>query len=128
MQKFAQAIGYKQLKLALLSSVNNPNKKIFSATEAEKIKLTFERIGNNDLLIEGPLTFENATDMESVIKNNLKSEIAGDVDASRVFKPEFMPTSWIPPASSVRGTNEFTKYFSSHAGNLHQSTREHCGS
>ncbi|MEJ7218256.1 phosphate acyltransferase [Staphylococcus gallinarum] len=81
LQNFAQAIGYKQLKLALLSSVNNPNKKIFSATEAEKIKLTFERIGNNDLLIEGPLTFENATDMESVIKNNLKSEIAGDVDA-----------------------------------------------
>ncbi|MCG7339708.1 phosphate butyryltransferase [Staphylococcus sp. ACRSN] len=81
LQNFAQSIGYKQLKVALLSSVNFPNRKIKSATEAEKIKLTFERIGNNELLVGGPLTFEYATNMESVIKDNFKSEIAGDVDA-----------------------------------------------
>lgn len=81
LQTFAQSIGYQQLKVALLSSVNSSNRKIISATDAEKIKLTFERIGNKNLIVEGPLTFEYATNMESVIKDNIKSEIAGDVDA-----------------------------------------------
>ncbi|WP_341636961.1 phosphate acyltransferase [Staphylococcus casei] len=79
--KFSEDLGYQQFKVGLLSSVEIPSRKIPSSTDAEKIKYTFNRDNSTHLIVDGPLAFDNAISMESVIKKNVKSSVAGDVDA-----------------------------------------------
>ncbi|WP_411775944.1 phosphate acyltransferase [Staphylococcus equorum] len=78
---FSKALGYEQFKVGLLSSVEKVTRKISSSTDSEKIKNIFNRDWDDYLIVDGPLAFDNAISMESVIKKNIKSTVAGDVDA-----------------------------------------------
>lgn len=79
--EFSKALGYDQFKVGILSSVEKPTKKILSSTDAEKLKNIFSRTTSDYLFVDGPLAFDNAISMESVIEKNIKSHVAGDVDA-----------------------------------------------
>lgn len=78
---FSKALGYEQFKVGLLSSVEKVTRKISSSTDSEKIKNIFNRDWDDYLIVDGPLALDNAISMESVIKKNIKSTVAGDVDA-----------------------------------------------
>ncbi|MDN6837197.1 MAG: phosphate butyryltransferase, partial [Staphylococcus equorum] len=78
---FSKTLGYEQFKVGLLSSVEKVTRKIPSSTDSEKIKNIFNRDVDDYLIVDGPLAFDNAISMESVIKKNIKSTVAGDVDA-----------------------------------------------
>ncbi|WP_436853945.1 phosphate acyltransferase [Staphylococcus caeli] len=77
---FAQSLGYEHFKLGILSSVEHPTRKIQSSLDAEKLKNSISRQSSDFLYVDGPFAFDNAISMESVIKKNIKSSVAGDVD------------------------------------------------
>src|SRR5699024_1307708 len=78
--EFSKALGYDQFKVGLLSSVGNVTRKIQSSTDSQKLTNIFSRNKDEYLLVDGPLAFDNAISMESVINKNIKSSVAGDVD------------------------------------------------
>lgn len=78
---FSKKIGYTHFNIGLLSSVESPHKKIQSSVDAEKIKHIFNREANDYLNIDGPILFDNAISKKNAIQKNIKSNIAGDVDA-----------------------------------------------
>lgn len=81
LSKFAMSLGYVKFKIALLSSVEKPIKKIQSSLDAVKLKQIFSRKQSEFLFVDGPFVFENAISMQNVIKKNIKSSVAGDADA-----------------------------------------------
>ncbi|PHK49786.1 phosphate acyltransferase [Staphylococcus edaphicus] len=81
LSNFAKSLGYEQFKVGLLSSVEKAVKKIQSSIDSEKLKQIFHRAESNFLVVDGPFAFDNAVNMESVIKKHITSSVAGDVDA-----------------------------------------------
>ncbi|MDU7693577.1 MAG: bifunctional enoyl-CoA hydratase/phosphate acetyltransferase [Helicobacter sp.] len=75
----ARKMGIKVPKAAVLSAVESPYPKMPSSIEAKEIvDLTKEL--EKDVIIEGPLAFDNAISSESCKIKKIDSKLAGDVD------------------------------------------------
>ena len=76
----AKALGYKQPKVGLVSSVEKLNPKILSTVEAESIKAYYLEHPQTDFLIDGPFAVDNMVSMASVHHKGLGGPVAGKAD------------------------------------------------
>lgn len=77
---FTQNLGYSKIKVAMLSAVDGVDSQVTSSVDAQEVTQHFSTSVRPYLLIDGPLAFDNAISMESVIRKSIKSPVAGDAD------------------------------------------------
>ncbi len=73
-----RALGINPIRAALSSAVDYPDKNIPSSVEA--FELAKELSGNNELLVQGPLTFEAALSKDIAGLKNVEGPVAGEAD------------------------------------------------
>ncbi|MCY1601233.1 phosphate acyltransferase [Staphylococcus pettenkoferi] len=78
---FAQQLGYSELKVGLLSSIEKATKSVPSSVEAAEIKDYFTEHPVSQLKVDGPFAFDNALNVDNARRKGIQSEVAGDVDA-----------------------------------------------
>ena len=78
---FAQQLGYSELKVGLLSSIEKATKSVPSSVEAAEISDYFAEHPVAQLKVDGPFAFDNAMNVDNARRKGIQSEVAGDVDA-----------------------------------------------
>ncbi len=78
--ELAQVLGIETPKVAILSAVETVNPKIESTLEAAALCKMADRGQITGGLLEGPLAFDNAINVEAARKKGIKSEVAGKAD------------------------------------------------
>lgn len=76
----ANAMGYSKPKVALLSAVEAVNPKIQSTVDAAIISRMNARGQISGCVVEGPLAFDNAVDVQAARIKGITSEVAGTAD------------------------------------------------
>ncbi len=76
----AQALGYQQPKVGLVSAVEKVNPKILSTVEALAIKQYYQDHPTSSFLIDGPFAIDNMVSMASVLHKGLGGPVAGLAD------------------------------------------------
>lgn len=76
----ANAMGYAKPKVALLSAVEAVNPKIQSTVDAAIISRMNARGQISGCVVEGPLAFDNAVDIQAARIKGITSEVAGTAD------------------------------------------------
>lgn len=76
----ARAIGIGTPKAAILSAVETVNPAIASTLDAAALTLMARRGQISDVLVDGPLAFDNAISAAAAEEKGIKSDVAGDAD------------------------------------------------
>ncbi|MFL6831696.1 MAG: bifunctional enoyl-CoA hydratase/phosphate acetyltransferase, partial [Xanthobacteraceae bacterium] len=75
--ELAHALGLAQPKVAILSAMETINPKVPSTIEAAALCKMAERGQITGGILDGPLAFDNAIDLEAAAIKGIKSEVAG---------------------------------------------------
>ncbi len=76
----ARALGNPNPRVALLSAIETVNPKIQSSLDASLIAKMGEREQIGKCILDGPLAFDNAIDIEAARTKGIESEVAGKAD------------------------------------------------
>lgn len=75
-----QALGYEQPKVGIIEANELVNPKIESSIEAEKLMLLNEEAPFCTGILQGPISFDLATDPQAVAAKHYQGKVAGDAD------------------------------------------------
>lgn len=80
-KQFTHKLGYTDLKVALLSSVEKPSEKIPSSVHADQLKQYYANTNEIEgVVVDGPFALDNAIDKQSALLKGITSPVAGDAD------------------------------------------------
>ncbi len=75
-----QALGIKQPKVAILAAVETVNSSMKATTDAAIISKMSQRGQLGEVIVDGPLAFDNAVSKKAAEHKRIKSQVAGEAD------------------------------------------------
>ncbi len=80
MLDFTAKMGYKNPKVGIMCAVETFNPKMRECVDAKELKERWEKGIIKDCIVEGPISFDLATNQEKAVIKGYESPVAGDVD------------------------------------------------
>jgi len=109
---FARKLGISSPKVALLAAVETVNQSMQSTVEAAVISKMSDR-GQIDVVVDGPLAFDNAVLKQAAEKKGIRGEVAGeadilvvpDIESGNILYKTLVVLFEQPTASLIMGAN-----------------------